>query len=197
MKRHYLLLIMLVGTSGLTSCNESRRGNDSNVNEDKDEAAAESNTDKFAGRKQKDADFVFEVVESSYGEIKLAELGSQKSRNKEVKSIAKTLVTDHTSSLNDLKTLAQAKAISVPVEETDASRRTLEDLADESDKDFDLNWCKEMVDLHDKNIDKFEDHLKDTEDDGLKTYLNKTLPVLKAHRDELQACEKKLEQSNS
>ncbi|HET9053868.1 MAG TPA: DUF4142 domain-containing protein, partial [Cyclobacteriaceae bacterium] len=194
MKRYALLAATMVL---LISCNESRRGNDSNANEDRDEAAAESNTDKFAGDKHKDADFVFEVVESNYGEIKLAELASQKSRNTEVKNIAKMLLTDHTASLNDLKTVAQAKAISVPVEETDAARRTLEDMAGESDKDFDLSWCKKMLDLHETSIDKFEDRLEKTEDAQLKDYVDKTLPVLRKHQEELQACEKKLEQTKS
>ena len=69
--------------------------------------AAESNADKFGGKKQKDADFVFEVVESNHGEIKLAELANQKSRNAEIKEIATMLLTDHTASLNDLKTVDQ------------------------------------------------------------------------------------------
>lgn len=194
MKRYALLAATMVL---LISCNESRRGNDSNVNEDRDEAAAESNTDKFAGDKRKDAAFVFEVVESNYGEIKLAELASQKSRNTEIKNIAKMLLTDHTASLNDLKTVAQAKAISVPVEETDAARRTLEDMAGESDKDFDLSWCKKMLDLHDTSIDKFEDRLEETEDAQLKDYVDKTLPVLRKHQEELQACKEKLEGTKS
>ncbi|MDQ2656468.1 MAG: DUF4142 domain-containing protein, partial [Bacteroidota bacterium] len=181
----------------LISCNESRRGNDSNVNEDRDEAAAESNTDKFAGETRKDADFIFEVVESNYGEIKLAELASQKSRNAEIKGIAKMLLADHTASLNDLKTVAQAKAISVPVEETDAARRTLEDMAQESDQDFDLIWCEKMLDLHNTSIEKFEDRLDKTEDEQLNDYLNKTLPVLRKHQQELQACQKKLEHTTS
>ena len=178
---------MIAAPLVLVSCNESRRGNDSNLNEDRNEAAAESNTDKFAGKKQKDANFVYEVIETNYNEIKLAELGSQKSRTPALKQIAETLQADHTSSLNELKTLAQAKAISVPVEETEASRRKMEDLAAESDEKFDRAWCEQMMELHDKTIEKFEKRLEDSEDAELKAFINKTLPVLKKHHEQLAA----------
>jgi hypothetical protein len=72
-----IYLILMAALSMLASCNESNRGNDSNFSEDRDEAAAESNSDKFAGKKQRDAGFVYDVVQSNYGEIKLAELGHQ------------------------------------------------------------------------------------------------------------------------
>ena len=183
MKKIYL--IMIAGPLMFASCNELRRGNDSNLNEDRNEAAAESNTDKFAGKKQKDANFVYEVVETNYNEIKLAELASQKSRTPALKQIAEMLQTEHTSSLNELKTLAQAKAISVPVEETEASRRKIEDLAAEEDDKFDKAWCEQMMELHDDTIEKFEKRLKDSEDAELKAFISKTLPVLKKHHEHL------------
>lgn len=191
MKKSYHIFA-IAASLALVSCNELRRGNDSNLNEERNEAAAESNTDKFAGKKQKDADFVYEVVASSYGEIKLAEVANQKSRTPEVKKIAEELLNDHTSSLNELKTLAQAKAISVPVEEADASKRKLENIAQESGREFDEKWCKEMLDLHDRKIEKFQKRMDETEDTELKAFISKTLPVLKEHQQSLAACEETL-----
>jgi putative membrane protein len=193
MKKIYHFLAIAASLT-LVSCNESRRGNDSNLNEDRNEAAAESNSDKFEGTKQRDAGFVYDVVGSSYGEIKLAELANQRSRTAEVKQIAQQLLTDHTASLNELKTLAQAKAISIPVEEADASKRKLENMAEEEGSDFDKEWVQEMIDLHEKNIDTFEDRLKNTEDPELKAFISKTLPVLKKHHEHLRACEEKLDE---
>ena len=189
MKSIYQILAVAASLT-LLSC--ERSGN-SNLNEERNEAADESNTDKFAGKKQRDADFVFEAVASNYGEVKLAELANQRSRTEQVKEIAQKLLADHTASLNELKTLAQAKAISVPVEETDAAKRKLVNIAEESGKDFDKKWVGEMLDMHEKSIERFEKRLEDTEDAGLKSFINKTLPVLKEHRHHLEACEKSLE----
>lgn len=184
---------MMMGTAlVLSACNESRRGNDSNLNETRNEAAAESNGGKFEGKTRRDAEFVYEVVESNYGEIKLAELANQRSRNNEVKQIAQTLLNDHTASLNELKTLAQSKAISIPVEERASGKRKLDNLADKSGDEFDKSWCKEMMDLHDGTIKKFEKRLEDSNDAELKAYITKTLSVLRKHHESLEACNERL-----
>jgi putative membrane protein len=107
------------------------------------------------------------------------------------------LQTDHTASLNELKTLAQAKAISVPVQEPDASKRKMENIAEESGEEFDEEWCKEMMDMHDENIDRFEKRLDDTEDSELKAFIAKTLPVLKEHHESLRAYNQKLKGKKS
>ena len=190
-----MIYVMMGAALMMAGCNESRRGNDSNVNETRNEAAAESNADKFEGQTQKDSEFVYEVVASNYSEIKLAELANQKSRNKQVKEVAQTLLTDHTASLNELKILAQAKAISIPVQERDASKRKLENLAEESGEDFDEAWAREMMQAHDEMIEKFEDRLEDTQDAELKGYIEKTLPVLKKHHDALEACHEELKEN--
>lgn len=191
MKKCYHIFA-LSASLALVSCNESGRGNDRHLNADRNQAAAESNTDKFAGKKKKDAEFVYEVVASSYAEIKLAEVASQKSRTPEVKKIAEQLLADHTSSLNALKTLAQAQAISVPVEESDVSKRKLENMAEESGHEFDRNWCEEMTDLHERDIDRFENRLDDTENTELRTFITETLAVLKKHHESLRACQETL-----
>lgn len=193
MKAIYMIIASAV--LALAACNESRRGNDSNVNEPRNEAAAESNQDKFAGQTQKDAEFTYEMVASSYGEIKLAELANQRSRNTEVKNLAQMLLTDHTSALNELKTIAQAKAISIPVEERETAERKIDNLADKSGADFDKGWTSEMLEMHKESIDKFEDRLEATGDAEIKAYISKTLPVLKKHREELEALDEKLKQN--
>ena len=177
-------LVMLV--SFVFSCNELRRDNDSNLNAIRNEAAAEANADKFDGKTRRDARFVYEVVSSDYAGIKIAELANQRSQSPELKQIAQRLIADHTTSLTELKTLAQAKAIALPVEETDPSMRKLERLARESGEDFDKEWCREMVALHERNITKFEERLEDTEDPDLKAFINKNLLVLKQHHQDLK-----------
>src|SRR5690606_36190940 len=99
---------------------------------------------------------------------------------------AQTLLTDHAAALNDLKTVAQAKAISVPVEETSAARRNIESMAGEADKDFDRTWCDEMMKMHESTIKSFERRLENTEDPELKAYIRKINPVKKEHHERLK-----------
>ena len=190
-------VLTIAAMLALACCNESGRNYGNNLNEERNEAAAESNTEKFEGRKQKDADFVFAAMAGLYGEIKLAELANQRSRTASVKQIAIDMQRHQSACLNELKILAQGKTISVPVEETDVAKRKLEDIAGESGKEFDKEWCQEMMDLHDKSIVQFEKRLDDTEDTELKAFIDKTLPVLKQNREHLQACNDKLIRTRS
>lgn len=188
----YLFMITIAASLALASCNEGRRGNDADFRNDRDEAADAANTEKFNGKKQRDADFVFETVANQYGEIKLAELAIQRSHNADIRSVAKRLEKDHSASLNELKTLAQAKAISVPVEESDDAKRTIGKFAGESGSDFDQKWCSHMLDMHDERIDKYQKRLNDSEDPELRAYLEKNLPILKDHDALLRACNDKV-----
>lgn len=189
-------LLMFTAVSFFSSCNEPGRGHSRSLREASGEAAADGSADVFDGKKQRDAKFVHDVIALSYAEIKLAELASQKARTPDVEQAAQNLLTDHTTALNELKAFAQTRAITVPVEETSAARRKLESLATESAKDFEAAWVKQMIELHKQDIDRFEQRLNDTEDEELKTYINKTLPVLESHRRNLEAWNERLKGKN-
>lgn len=198
MKRIFRILT-LVSLVSLLACNEAKRENDSDVNdkEDSKEQAKDENDAKFRDNDmEKDADFIANTVAANYGEIKFAQLANQRSSNAEVKKIASMLVTDHTKALAELKKFAQAKSISVPVEEDDEARRKTDRFSDEAGKDFDKKWTKEMIDRHEETINKFEKRLDKSEDADLKALINKMLPTLRHHLDQLNSCNEKIKDSN-
>lgn len=198
MKRIFRILT-LASLVLMLACDTRRESDsDTNDNEDSKEVAEEANDEKFDDKSmENDADFVANTVAANYGEIKFAGLATQRSANPEVKKAAAMLVEDHTKTLNELKTLAQSKAITVPVEEDDEARRKTERFSDEAGKDFDKKWCNEMIDRHDESIRKFENRMEKTEDAELKAWINKTLPVLRNHRDHLKMVHEKIKDSNT
>jgi putative membrane protein len=196
MKRMFRILTLASLMAAMISCNEARREQE----QDSNEVAEEANEEKFEDADkdvEKDADFIAEAVASNYAEIKLAQLAAQRSSNAEVKSIAKMLEADHTKTLNELKAFAQTKAITVPVEEKDDAKRTLENLREEDAKDFDKKWIDEMEDKHEKSINKFENRLDKTEDAELKALVSKTIPHLKMHLEKIKACEEKMDDNKN
>jgi putative membrane protein len=198
MKRIFKIFT-LISLLAMFSCNETRResDNDDAKTEDSNKAAEEANDDKFEDNDlENDADFVAQTVAANYAEISFAQLASQKSTDAEVKSIAQTLVNDHTKVLTELKALAQKKAISIPVEAEDKDQRKIERFYDESGKDFNKKWTKEMIDKHENSINKFEKRIEKTEDAELKAFLEKTLPHLRMHLDKLNACHEKIKDKN-
>jgi putative membrane protein len=165
--------------------------------ENSEDIAEDANDDKFDTKDVKnDAEFVAEQVAANMAEVKLAKLASEKSTLPEIKKVAKMLEAEHTKSLEELKQLASAKSITVPVEADKESIETMQDLRDEKDiENFNEEWCKEMVDNHEKTIEVFEDKLENTEDAELKSWISQTLPSLRSHLDDLKACHEKLKDS--
>lgn len=190
-------IFTMVSLLAMFSCNETRRDSDNDKTEDSNKAAEEANDEKFEDNDlENDADFVARAVANNYAEISFAQLASQKSMNADVKSIAQTLEKDHTKVLGELKVLAQKKAISIPVEAEDKDQRKSERFYDESGKDFDKKWSKEMIDKHEKSINSFEKRIEKTEDAELKAFLEKTLPHLRMHLDKLNAVHDKIKDNN-
>jgi putative membrane protein len=199
MKRIFRILT-LASLVFMLACDARRESDSDNAydNDDSKEVAEEANDEKFEDNDmEKDADFVANTVAANYGEIKFAELANQRSSNPEVKKAADMLIKDHTKSLNELKTMAQSKAITVPVEADDEAKRKTERFSDEAGKDFDKKWCKEMVDKHDEMINKFEKRMEKTEDADIKAWIGKTLPVLKTHREHINAVHEKIKDTNT
>lgn len=164
-----------------------------NTETDSKELAEDSNEAKFdtkAGENQ--AEFVVDAVASNSAEVNLAQLAIQRSGNAEVKEFAAMLEKEHTTLTNELKTLAESKAITVPVELSEDAKEDYKALSDTKPENFDKKWAKEMVDKHESTIDKYEKEWKKTTDPELKQWIETTLPKIKAHHEKAKALHDKL-----
>ena len=173
----------------MSACNSVT---ESNKTENPAKAAEEQNDQKFSKADEKDAQFVVDVVAGNYDEIKLANYAQQKSMNDEIKMMAKKMEQDHTNAVNSLKNIASAKSISVPEPDTTAADRKMKNWNDKKPADFDKEWTDEMIDMHKKTIDKLESRQKDTQDTEIKSWIDATLPTVRAHLDMLNQCKEKL-----
>jgi putative membrane protein len=141
---------------------------------------------------EKAAQFVVDVIASNLGEVKLARLAQQKASNGELRDVAKMLEADHSAVLNDLKTIASKKGITVPTEESGDAKDKLKELTDEKASEFDKEWCETLMDNHKTSISKFENAANDISDPDIKSFVNTVLPKLRTHHDKLMECHKKL-----
>jgi putative membrane protein len=191
------VLLLIVGVACQNERSKEQADADERTEEkaeNSEEIAEDANDEKFDDKDVKnDADFVAEQVAANYAELKLAQLASEKSSVAEIKKVAKMIETEHSKKLDELQKLATAKSITIPIEADKESIKTVEDLRDEKDaEDFNEEWCKEMVDKHEKTIEVYEDKLENTEDPELKSWISQTLPGLRSHLDQLKACHEKL-----
>jgi len=186
MKQTQKIFVTAVFISIVSACS-SENSRDSNV------AAEEKNEQKFDTRaEEKEANFVAEAIEKKYADIKLAELASTKSSNKEVQDVAQQLVNDQSESLAILQNLANKKGIVFPVEEGEETSEKVNELSKQEDPDFDKKWCDEIVAKHKKTIREFELMRDKSKDPELKKIITNDLKGLRMHLDKLDSLEENI-----
>jgi predicted outer membrane protein len=191
-----LIAIILITTSVFfISCGDEGNvsTNDSDTTATSKEDAEDKNDSALSMKAaEKDAQFLVDVVASNYGEVKLAKLGQQRSSHQDLKEVAKLLEADHTAVLNDLKSLASAKSIVIPTEESPDAKDKLKELGADKASEFDKEWCETLMDSHKNSITRFENAANDISDTDIKNFVNTVLPKLRTHHDKLMECHKKL-----
>ena len=186
MKQTQKIFITVVLISIVSACSREN-SRDSNV------AAEEKNEHKFDTRaEEKEANFVAEAIEKKYADIKLAELASTKSSNKEVQDVAQQLVKDQSESLAILQNLANKKGIVFPAEEGEETSEKVNELSKQQDPDFDKKWCDEIVAKHKKTIREFELMRDKSKDPELKKIITNDLKGLRTHLEKLDSLEENI-----
>jgi len=169
-------------TTGLLSC-----GNPAAREEEKsaEKLAEDKNEDKLTTKAyEKDAQFMVDVVAANRAEIEMARLAQKQSGDMAVKKVAADLEKSHQVLLSELQELANSKAISIPGDLTDDAKKDLDKM--EKEKNFNKEWCKEMISKHEKTIATFEDTEKETNDGDIRNWIAKSLPSIRMHLDEIK-----------
>ncbi|MGB3076561.1 MAG: DUF4142 domain-containing protein [Chitinophagales bacterium] len=171
----------------LYSCSDSTQSEDEGK-----KTAEEQNDDKFNTKdSEKDAQFVVDVISGNYYEINLASYAGMHSSSADVKSMAKQMVDDHTSMMNQLKSIAASKTISVPMDDSTEVKNAIDDLHDAKPENFDKAWADKMLEKHTASISKLEEGLKDVRDSEIKAWIEGALPTVRKHYDMLNKLNEK------
>ena len=131
----------------------------------------------------KDQDFVKEASSGGLMEVELGKYAQQHAMNARVKNFGAMMVRDHTKANEELKSIAATKNMTLPSTMEDKHREMMSDIQKKTGGDFDKAYIKEMVDDHEKDVDKFKKQAEKGVDPDLKTFASKTLPVLLMHQD--------------
>ena len=134
-----------------------------------------------------DGAFIKEQIVGNYNEIGLAKLALKKTADKGIKSIAQQLVTDHTSALEKLKSMASKEKLDVATSPSDEGQSLLTTLETKKTTEFDKAWTEALLDKHKTSITKFDAAAKTVSNTELKTFVDQTLPKLRMHLDKLMA----------
>jgi putative membrane protein len=138
----------------------------------------------------KTADFIKEAATSDILEIESSKLAEQKG-NADEKKFAAQMITDHTKTSSDLKSMASGDMMTaIPTALDDASQKKLDKLRDAKPDDFSSDYDSMQVSAHKDAVSLFERYAKGGDDPKLKDWAGKTLPALQHHLEMAQELDK-------
>jgi predicted outer membrane protein len=123
-----------------------------------------------------------DMAMADMAEVEGGKLAQSKSQNGDVKSFAQQMIDDHTSNLNDVKALAQARGVTLPTEPDAKHKAMAAKLEKMSGDAFDKAYMKQAgVQDHKAVHAKLMAAAKKAKDPELKALVEKTEPVVAQH----------------
>jgi putative membrane protein len=144
-----------------------------------------TNTQNTMPFNREDSTFVMDAASSGLMEVEAGNLAQQNARNQRVKDFAAMMVRDHQQANQELRTIVASRAM-IPDTMSKAHRDQVEKFRN-AGNNFDKQYMNMMVQAHNQDISKFERAASSLTDQQLRSWAEKTLPVLKMHRDSAQA----------
>lgn len=182
MKTNMLQFILVAFLSVMIiSCNN--RGANNNENDSNDSIEINENATGDGMNQNIDQEFMEEAAYGGLMEVELGRYAQQAAQNPRVKNFAAMMVKDHSKANDELKALAAQKNIVLPTTLDDKHMDKINDLKEKRGAEFDKDYIKEMVDDHEKDVDKFKRHAENGNDSDIKAFAAKTLPILLMHQD--------------
>lgn len=197
LKFMFLMVLPVILLSCGDSSNSRQRNN--NMNKDRQDNT-KTNTKRdtmsrgsmlpfnFNSNQEKvDEDFLKEVANGGLMEVQLGKYAEENATNPRVQKFGAMMVRDHSKVNEELKSLAKSKNVELPASLDDTHKKKLDEMKNEKSEDFDKAYIKDMVDDHEKDVDKFQKQAENGKDEEVKAFAAKTLPVLLMHLDSAKA----------
>jgi putative membrane protein len=128
-----------------------------------------------------DRDFVDHAASGGMAEVQTAQLAQQRSSSPQVKQFANRMITDHTQANNELQQIAQQESIQLPTKLNTKDESEYRKLSGLNGSAFDEAYAHGAVTDHQQDIALFRKEAQSGQDPTLKSYAQKTLPVLEQH----------------
>ncbi len=135
-----------------------------------------------------DSLFLLKVAEMQLEEISLGQLAQQKGNSVHVKVLGKMMEKDHTKILAELKNMALARSVTIPISMTEYSQEVYQELSERTGNDFGRSYSDLMVDHHKEAIELFEKRSISSDDAEIRTWTESKLARLKMHLKHAEAC---------
>jgi putative membrane protein len=144
-----------------------------------------------------DVAFALNAAQGGVAEVQMGKLAAEKATRADVKSIGRQMVADHTKANDDLKSVAQKKAMTLPNDMSARQHATYLKLEKLSASVFDRAYVNDMVKDHKEDVKEFQKEANTGKDEDVKGFASRTLPVLQTHLEKIRSIQSNMQQSGS
>ena len=194
MRNRTLVLLGALVFALTFSCqkNESANTDTAVATTDTSTSSATTTTAAPAALSDDDKQFAMKAAEGGLGEVNLGGIAASKATNADVKSFGQRMQTDHGKAGDELKQWASSKGFDLPTQPNADAQKTATDLSGKSGAAFDKAYMEDMIKDHDKDVKEFQEASAKVKDPDLKSWIDKTLPVIQDHQKMAHDIAKKL-----
>jgi putative membrane protein len=155
-------------------------------------AGEKTGVNSVLGVAPKTADFVKEAAMSDMLEIESSKIAQQKG-NAQEKKFAEQMITDHTKTSSELKSMVSSSNLKadIPTALDSSSQSKLDKLRDAKPENFASQYDPMQVSAHKEAVSLFQRYGKGGDDPKIKDWAAKTLPNLQHHLEMAQDMDKK------
>ena len=139
-----------------------------------------------------DLSFLNAAAAGNMAEVELGKLAIEKAESANVKHFAQKMMDDHSKALEELKQVASLKKVTPPPDIMPTQKELKDKLSKLSGAEFDKEYVKSMVEVHEKDVTAFEAASKTAADADVKAFAVKTLPTLKMHFEMIKGIAEKM-----
>ena len=134
-----------------------------------------------------DQDFILAAAQGGMTEVKLEDLATQNGTRADAKEFGQMMVKNHSAINADLKAPATQKRVTLP-DSLDAKHQgTVDKMAALSGSAFDEAYIAARVEGHKMDAKAFKAESAATTDADIKSFVDKSLPVVQRHLEHIQA----------
>jgi putative membrane protein len=126
--------------------------------------------------------FVTNAAIGGMYEVEAGRIAAQRSTNPRIKALGEMMITDHSKAGDELKAVAQTANLTVPTALDQRHQGLIDNLRGATDQDFDRVYLQQQEAAHNETAALLETWGRTGDNDALKAWAAKTLPVVRAHQ---------------
>jgi putative membrane protein len=134
-----------------------------------------------------DRDFVQKSASGGMAEVQTAQLAQQRASSQQVKQFADRMITDHTQANTELQQIAEQENVTQPSQPTGKDTAAAKKLSGLNGAAFDKAYAQDELSDHQQDVALFRKEASSGQDPALKSFAQKTLPILQQHLQMAQA----------